>query len=117
MILKKKGRLPIRMATVLCPYATGVNAGVKVEALKAGGSAWAARLHHRDGGCDEVFLRWRGAGQGRFGEMTTDADAALVRRDAKGKAVYAGIVNGTTLTQKGRGLIRERKRVTLKEKT
>ena len=116
VVLAKRGRLPIRFATILCPYVTGVNAGVTVEALKAGGSAWAARLHHRDGRCDEVFLRWSGAGLGRFGGMTTDADVALVRRDAKGGVRYAGIVNGTTLAQKGRGLIRERNRVTLKEK-
>jgi len=116
VVLKKKGRLPIRLATILCPYVTGVNAGVTVETLRAGRAAWAARLRHRDGRCDEVFLRWNEAGMGRFGGLRTDADVALVRRDARGKVVYAGIVNGTTLMQRGRSLIRERRRVTLGEK-
>lgn len=89
---------------------------MQVESLRAGKAAWAARLHHRDGRSDEVFLRWSGEGQGRFVGLVTDADAVLVRRDDKGKVLYAGIVNGTTLTQWGRGLIRERKRVTLKER-
>lgn len=103
VILSKRTRLPFRMGLVLCPYATGVNAGVTTRRLQARGDALAYELRHADGRSDLVCYRWREEGEPvRFAGYETDGWLALVRRDVAGNDVATTIAGGTALTRSGR---------------
>jgi hypothetical protein len=103
VVLSRRTRLPFRMGLALCPYATGVNAGITTRRLPVGSDALAYELRHEDGRSDLVCYRWREAGEPvRFAGYETDGWLALVRRDAAGNDTMATVAGGTALTRNGR---------------